>query len=521
MQLLYVIGTGVLAAFCVLLAVRICYQRRYIRTSDRINDCIFRNVAAYLLLIDPDFNVLQTNYRSATGTAPQAVPPKVGNLLRCRNGEDAGVCGTHELCADCPVRAAITGVFRTKKGFSELEVPMVLYTSDDRTATVDCDVSVAGNFLTVAGQPRVVLTVSDISAQKRTQRELEKARVRAEESDRMKSRFLANMSHELRTPLNAIIGFSELLMDDPAPTEKQEYMRIIRSNGEVLMQQLSDILDLSKIEAGTLGYEYTDVELNAVMEELEGGFRMRQPKNSPVRITFHRKYPVRYIRTDRKRLIQVIANFLSNAMKFTSEGSVDFGFEIRGGELYVYVADTGAGIPEEHREQLFQRFVKAGSFRQGIGIGLAISKSIVETMGGRIGVMVELSCPEVNDEVKALSHDLVMHIAAANPQFVRRDEVPTDNLEKEREVLTQQALNEGKPAKIVERMVEGRIEKYYKEVCLLEQPFVKDPDINVTKMLGGKADVVRFVRFERGEGLEKRQDNLAADIAAEQAKMKK
>ena len=386
MQLLYVIGTGVLAAFCVLLAVRICYQRRYIRTSDRINDCIFRNVAAYLLLIDPDFNVLQTNYRSATGTAPQAVPPKVGNLLRCRNGEDAGVCGTHELCADCPVRAAITGVFRTKKGFSGLEVPMVLYTSDDRTATVDCDVSVAGNFLTVAGQPRVVLTVSDISAQKRTQRELEKARVRAEESDRMKSRFLANMSHELRTPLNAIIGFSELLMDDPAPTEKQEYMRIIRSNGEVLMQQLCDILDLSKIEAGTLGYEYTDVELNAVMEELEGGFRMRQPENSPVRITFHRKYPVRYIRTDRKRLIQVIANFLSNAMKFTSEGSVDFGFEIRGGELYVYVADTGAGIPEEHREQLFQRFVKAGSFRQGIGIGLAISKSIVETMGGRIGV---------------------------------------------------------------------------------------------------------------------------------------
>lgn len=353
MQLLYVIGTGVLAAFCVLLAVRICYQRRYIRTSDRINDCIFRNVAAYLLLIDPDFNVLQTNYRSTTGTAPQAVPPKVGNLLRCRNGEDAGVCGTHELCADCPVRAAITGVFRTKKGFSGLEVPMVLYTSDDHTETVDCDVSVAGNFLTVAGQPRVVLTVSDISAQKRTQRELEKARVRAEESDRMKSRFLANMSHELRTPLNAIIGFSELLMDDPAPTEKQEYMRIIRSNGEVLMQQLSDILDLSKIEAGTLGYEYTDVELNAVMEELEGGFRMQQPKNSPVRITFHRKYPVRYIRTDRKRLIQVIANFLSNAVKFTSEGSVDFGFEIRGGELYVYVADTGAGIPEEHREHSF------------------------------------------------------------------------------------------------------------------------------------------------------------------------
>ena len=122
---------------------------------------------------------------------------------------------------------------------------------------------------------------------------------------------------------------------------------------------------------------------------------------------------------------------------------------------------------------------------------------------------------------RQMSHDLTLHIAAAKPQFVRRDEVPTANLEKEREILTQQALNEGKPAKIVERRVEGRIEKYYKEVCLLEQPFVKDPDTSITKMLNGKADVVRFVRFERGEGLEKRHDDLAADIAAEQAKMKK
>ena len=174
------------------------------------------------------------------------------------------------------------------------------------------------------------------------------------------------------------------------------------------------------------------------------------------------------------------------------------------------IGEATASIGEKISVRRFARFVP--------------EHGMVDTynhMGGRIGVMVELSCPEVTDEIKALSHDLVMHIAAANPQFVRRDEVPTDNLEKEREVLTQQALNEGKPAKIVERMVEGRIEKYYKEVCLLEQPFVKDPDINVTKMLGGKADVVRFVRFERGEGLEKRQDNLAADIAAEQAKMKK
>ena len=174
------------------------------------------------------------------------------------------------------------------------------------------------------------------------------------------------------------------------------------------------------------------------------------------------------------------------------------------------IGEATASIGEKISIRRFERFVP--------------QNGLVDTyvhMGGKIGVMVELCCSEVTDEIRQMSHDLTLHIAAAKPQFVRRDEVPTANLEKEREILTQQALNEGKPAKIVERMVEGRIEKYYKEVCLLEQPFVKDPDTSITKMLNGKADVVRFVRFERGEGLEKRHDDLAADIAAEQAKMKK
>ena len=180
------------------------------------------------------------------------------------------------------------------------------------------------------------------------------------------------------------------------------------------------------------------------------------------------------------------------------------------------IGEATASIGEKISVRRFARFVP--------------EHGMVDTynhMGGRIGVMVELSCPEVTDEIKALSHDLVMHIAAANPQFVRRDEVPTDNLEKEREVLTQQALNEGKPAKIVERMVEGRIEKYYKEVCLMEQPFVKDPDKTIrdliseaTVAIGEKISIRRFVRYERGEGIEKRKDDFAAEIAANLEKIK-
>jgi elongation factor Ts len=147
-------------------------------------------------------------------------------------------------------------------------------------------------------------------------------------------------------------------------------------------------------------------------------------------------------------------------------------------------------------------------------------------MGGRIGVLVEVNCETdfvaKTDNFKGLVHDIAMHIAAANPQYVQREEVPTEALDKEKEVLRAQALNEGKPEKIVDKMVEGRIEKYYKEVCLMEQPYVKDPDKSIkdligeaTASIGEKISIRRFVRFERGEGLEKRVDNFVDEVMAQ------
>ncbi len=146
-------------------------------------------------------------------------------------------------------------------------------------------------------------------------------------------------------------------------------------------------------------------------------------------------------------------------------------------------------------------------------------------MGGKVGVLVEVSTDKQDDEIKVFAHDLALQIAAAKPEAVRREEVDAAKLEKEKEILRAQAINEGKPEKIVDRMVEGRIEKYYKEVCLLEQPFVKDGDksikglmAEVAKATGANLDVVRFARFERGEGIEKRQDNFAQEIAAQMKK---
>ena len=166
--------------------------------------------------------------------------------------------------------------------------------------------------------------------------------------------------------------------------------------------------------------------------------------------------------------------------------------------------------------------------------GRIAAEGLVESyihMGGKIGVLVEVNCETDfvanTDRFKALCHDVAMHIAAAKPEFLDKADVPTDNLEKEKEVLRAQALNDGKPEKIVERMVEGRIEKYYKEVCLMEQPFVKDPDKTIrdliseaTVAIGEKISIRRFVRYERGEGIEKRKDDFAAEIAANLEKIK-
>lgn len=167
--------------------------------------------------------------------------------------------------------------------------------------------------------------------------------------------------------------------------ESQEYVEVIRKSSNALLQMVDDLLDLAKIETGTFRIENVDVELCAFMQELEDEFRALQPAGTPVRLLFMRT-SASFISTDRKRLHQVLSHLLSNAVKFTDEGEITFGFETRKDEIYFYVSDTGCGIPEEFVGNLFQRFAKAGSHKQGVGIGLAICKAVVTAMHGHIGV---------------------------------------------------------------------------------------------------------------------------------------
>lgn len=227
-----------------------------------------------------------------------------------------------------------------------------------------------------------------ITERKKMEDELLSAKDRAEESNRLKSAFLANMSHEIRTPLNAIIGFSNILAAAEEEQEKQEYINIIESNNTLLLQLISDILDLSKIEAGTLEFSYCNIELNDIISEIESVTRYRTESNG-IQLIVQKGLPSCLIRTEKNRLMQVLNNLLNNASKFTSQGSITFGYKLCDKELYFYVKDTGCGIPADKVNSIFGRFVKLNSFVQGTGLGLSICQTIVEHMGGRIGVESE------------------------------------------------------------------------------------------------------------------------------------
>ena len=225
----------------------------------------------------------------------------------------------------------------------------------------------------------------DITPLKETEQKLIIARDKAEDLDRLKSAFLANMSHEIRTPLNSIVGFSSLLAETDDREERQEYIKIVETNNELLLQLVSDILDLSKIESGTFDFVRSDLDVNESCMKIIKSMEMKVPET--VDLVFEKYMPDCHIYTDKNRFMQVITNFINNALKFTKQGTIALGYEQTAPhEIKFYVRDTGFGIPKEKIDSIFERFVKLNTFVQGTGLGLSICKSLVSQMGGKIGV---------------------------------------------------------------------------------------------------------------------------------------
>ena len=233
------------------------------------------------------------------------------------------------------------------------------------------------------------ITINNTKWEKMIQ-QLKELKEKAELSDRLKSAFLANMSHEIRTPLNAIVGFSELMVTCDDPEEKKEYINIIQSNNELLLRLINDILDLSKIESGIIERRKENFNLAKVCNELFVTIQAKMT-NPNVELRLDGPNSECWVLLDRNRLKQVWMNFLTNAVKCTKSGYIKMGYGIEREGLRIYVEDTGIGIPDDLHDKVFTRFEKLNEFSQGTGLGLTISRAIVEAAGGEVGFTSKLA----------------------------------------------------------------------------------------------------------------------------------
>lgn len=343
-----------------------CEKEQHIKHLEENNRKIIEALPEFIFIFDDDFFITDVMM------APDTVLLHPVEVLRGADGRTIYSPEVSELFI-CNIRECLNDG-KLKEIEYPLEVNGCLYYFQARIAPFE------GN--------KVLALIHDIGDRIRRSKELIEAKRRAEDADRMKSVFLANMSHEIRTPLNAIVGFSEIMAMTEDENDKKEYLEIIQKNSNLLLQLINDILDLSRIESGKSEMHFQLVEISGLVDEVEKVHQLKM--KSGIKLEVICPKGEFWTSTDRNRVMQVLFNFLSNAIKNTEKGSITLGFNHEGDWLKIYVSDTGCGIPEEKLPQIFTRFEKLNDFIQGTGLGLSICKSIVERLGGRIGVSSEL-----------------------------------------------------------------------------------------------------------------------------------
>jgi len=259
------------------------------------------------------------------------------------------------------------------------------------------DVEVSMGFL--HSKKQFIAFIRDITERKFVEQELIKAKEKAEESDRLKSAFLANMSHEIRTPMNGILGFADLLKEPNLTGEKQQkYIKIIERSGARMLNIINDIVDISKIEAGLTEVNLKESNINEQIKYIYTFFKP-EVEQKGMQLFFKKSLPSKeaVVKTDREKLYAILTNLVKNAIKYTNEGSIEFGYRLKTdskpAELEFFVKDTGIGIPKNRQKAIFERFIQADisdkMAYQGAGLGLSISKAYVEMLGGKMWVESE------------------------------------------------------------------------------------------------------------------------------------
>ena len=357
----------------VMLLLLFSYQRkRYIQEALHKKDAQekLKREKTFLSFALDSGNIFAFRYSKGVFEFDAIHPEELDNFLRDRNLLDSGFLSRKVTQRRCNFN---------KKGYEWWEFRYAQNKNEKDSVSDDEAVEVSGLCL-------------NIQRIKDTENSLIAARRKAEESDRMKLVFLANMSHEIRTPLNAIVGFSQLLNSDMPlePEEKAEFIDLITKNSDLLLKLINDILDLSRIESGSMSFSYENLDLSKLMGDIFHTHQLMMPEGVELKIRVPHEPLI--IRSDHFRLTQVCTNFINNAVKFTAKGYIEIGYELSadGKSILISVKDTGKGIPDDKKEKVFERFQKLDEFAQGTGLGLAICQSIVHTFHGSISLESEV-----------------------------------------------------------------------------------------------------------------------------------
>ena len=346
--------------------------QKNLHESNEFNQYLLKTIPFGMDIVDEEGNTLFLSENLKNAFGPSSLGRKCWQLY----------CDNKTMCNLCPLSSGI------KIGETSLVETSGIF--GGRTFEIN------QTGIMFKGKRAILEIFQDITDRKQSEIELIKAKERAEESDRLKSSFLANMSHEIRTPLNSIIGFSELLSDPELDLQtKNEFAQLINNNGNQLLSIINDIIDISKIESGQVEAKLSELDLYKVFVQIYKDFSFKADQRGiELRFANSGKEQNLKIETDETKLRQIINNFISNALKFTSQGYIEFGYSLKEGTVQFFVKDTGIGISPEFHKKIFERFsqVDSGYTRKygGNGLGLPISKSLVELLGGNLWIESEL-----------------------------------------------------------------------------------------------------------------------------------
>lgn len=364
------------------------------RTNLRLSS-ILNSAPSSIILLNDELKIISVNYEGLNylnTDEKSALNSKICDVINCSYNYYKP---KNSKCSKCDIERVIQQTLKTGKKNHKIECSLKRATENNKT--YESTLLVSTTKIKANNNENLLLILDDITERKQMEQELIKTKNKAVESDRLKSAFLANMSHEIRTPLNGIVGLTDLIINCKLTQEdKKQYSKLIAESSDQLVNQIDSIIDISKLESNQLNLYQHDVDANKIIDNIYIQIKEKEPDTSLI-IKTQKDQPDQpcNIKTDQVRLTQVLNNLISNAFKFTTKGSIEFGYFNNNLNLVFFVKDTGAGIPKQLHKIIFKPFRQAREATQeiyrGAGLGLAISKGLVNKLGGKIWLESEIN----------------------------------------------------------------------------------------------------------------------------------